>query len=280
MARRSAIVVRAAQRQSRYVVPGLERGLAILELFGREHPNLALSHIAKQLKLPRSTVFRLLYTLEAAGYLAKLRDTGKYTLTPKALSLGFNYLNQLPLPQVAQPVLKALSEEAQASTHLVVLDGFDAVHIARITPAALIVSNLQVGTRRPAHIVPSGRMLLAHMSDEELMQFHRGTRAQRSAAKLPTLKALLATADADRARGYAYGKTIREPDLMSCASAVLDYSGVAVAAVALIGPRRHMESVLGEALAANLVTKAASSLSTKLGYRKAMVTVRPAADAK
>lgn len=274
MARRPSTGGGSAQPHRRYVVPGLERGLAILELFGREHASLALSDIARQLRLPRSTVFRLLYTLEGAGYLAKARDTGEFTLTPKALSLGFSYLNQLPLPQLAQPVLKALAEDAKAATHLVVLDGHDAVHIARITPAALIVSNLQVGTRRPAHIVPSGRMLLAHMPEEELVRFHRGIRAHRSMVQPPTLKAFLATANADLARGYAYSKTIREPDLMSCASAVLDHSGAAVAAIAVIGPRTHMESVLGEAHAANLVTKAAGGLSTKLGYRKVIAVVR------
>jgi IclR family pca regulon transcriptional regulator len=195
-------------------------------------------------------------------------------LAPKALSLGFNYLNQLPLAQIAQPVLKALAEEAQAATHLVVLDGHDAVHIARVTPAALIVSNLQLGTRRPAHLVPSGRMLLAHMSEDELIQFHHGMKVQRLSAATLTLKSFLAMTDADRRRGYAYSKTVHESNLMSCASAVLDFSGAAVAAVAVIGPRGHMESVLGENLLATLVKKAANGLSAKLGYKATGRAVR------
>lgn len=266
MARRPLPKGRVARLEIRYVVPGLQRGLSILELFGREHPSLSLSEIARRLKLSRSTVFRLLYTLESAGYLAKTRDTGEYTLTPKALSLGLNYLNQLPLPQIAHSVLRALAEEAQAATHLVVLDGHEAVHIARFTPGALIVSNLQVGTRRLAHAVPSGRVLLSHKSEEDLIHFYRRIKKDGPIANLPTLEAFLATARADRDRGYAYGRTVREPDLMSCASAVLDHASAPVAAVAVIGPRTRLDSVLGEVVIAKMVVKAAKLLSSKLGY--------------
>ena len=251
-------------------MPGLQRGLSIFALFDNETPSLSLSEIARRLKLSRSTVFRLLYTLEQFGYLAKTRNTGEFSLAANVLSLGFNFLCQLPITQIAQPVLKTIAEQAQAAAHLVILDRHETVHVARVTPVAPLVSNLQIGTRRPVHAVASGRMLLAHKPEEELIGLYQLIRDNSSSIAPPSsLKTFLATATADRNRGYAYSRTAFEPGLMSCASAVLNHVGEAVAAITVVGPMEHMDAELGEKVIATLVCKAASMLSVQLGYQVA-----------
>jgi IclR family pca regulon transcriptional regulator len=270
MRRRSISKAGSVGPEARYVVPGLQRGLAILGLFGTESPSLTLSEISRRVRLSRSTTFRLLYTLEYSGYLTRTSETGAFALTPRVCSLGFNFLSQLPVTQIAQPVLASLAENAQTAAHLVVLDGHEAVHIARVAPAAPIVSNLQIGTRRPAYAVASGRMLLAHMTEEGLTRFYRSMAPRPGTA--PSLKSLIATARADRARGYAYSRTVYVPDLMSCAGAVLDHTAAAVAALTVIGPKRHLDSVLGERNVSALVCGAARQLSAKLGYQQSHAT--------
>ena len=92
----------------RYIVPGLARGLRLLQSFTRESPELGPGDLARALDLPRTTVFRLLHTLEAMGFVQKVPGARTYRLGPAVLGLGFEYLSDLELPEVARPILEAL----------------------------------------------------------------------------------------------------------------------------------------------------------------------------
>ena len=255
--------------KTNFVVPALQRGLAIFELFD-EASTLKISDVAKKLGLPHATAFRLMHTLETAGYIARVANSTAFTLTPKVLSLGVHFLGQLPITQIAQPSLRKLAKSTQAATHLIILDGHEAVHVARVTPTAPLVSNLQIGTRRPAHAVASGRTLLSCMTDDQLADYYRTIKhGQLSGSVAPSsLKSFIAIAHADRERGYVYMRTMHEPDLVSCASAVINHVGKAIAAIAVVGPRRQLNSTFGEARIAKLVQAEAASVSRKLGFRK------------
>jgi IclR family transcriptional regulator, pca regulon regulatory protein len=254
--------------ESKYIVPGLQRGLALLSLFDKENPRLRLSAMAKRLALTRSALFRVLYTLERSGFLLKQEDTEEYSLAPKVLELGFTFLTQLPITEVAQPVLNELAEKAQASAHLVILDLYEAVHIARATPGAPLVSNLPLGTRRPAHAIASGRALLSFKSEREIVLVHDLIPKRQSRLPPPSsLEEFLRMLRGDRERGYVFCQTAFEVGLMSCACAVRNHMGEAVASVTVVGPKAHMETELGEDAIASMVCESAQSLSVQLGFQ-------------
>jgi DNA-binding IclR family transcriptional regulator len=117
--------------KGRYMVPALANGLALLALFTRDRPAWSPPEIAQELMLARATVFRLLQTLEATGYV--MRDGGgrMFRLGPAVLSRGFAYLGSLDLVEVAQPILKRLRDDTGLSSHLAVRDSRDVVYVAR-----------------------------------------------------------------------------------------------------------------------------------------------------
>ena len=139
-------------------VPGLERGIAILRLFRRDRARLAPAEVAAELRLARSTVHRLLRSLEALGLLREEADG--FALGPGVLTLGFEYLASLDLAEVAAPVLAELRDEIGCSTHLVVLDRADIVFIARYPARASVSSSFGVGFTVPARRTLIGRLLL------------------------------------------------------------------------------------------------------------------------
>ena len=55
--------------ENRYIVPGLVRGMRLLEQVTHNQQEWGLSELARALHLPRSTVFRLVHTLEQLKYL-------------------------------------------------------------------------------------------------------------------------------------------------------------------------------------------------------------------
>lgn len=107
--------------QDKYIVPGLERGLLLLCEFSRKDRTLTAPELARRLKLPRSTIFRLLTTLEAMGFVT--RNGNEYRLGMAVLRLGFEYLASLELTELGQPLLNRLCDEIRYPCNLVVRDG-------------------------------------------------------------------------------------------------------------------------------------------------------------
>ena len=140
-------------------VPGLERGIAILRLYRRDRMRLAPAEVASELRIPRSTVHRLLRSLETLGMLKEEAD-GRFALGPGVLALGFEYLASLDLAEVAAPVLAALRDQVGCSTHLVVLDRANIVFVARYPARAAVSSSFGVGFTAPARRTLIGRLLL------------------------------------------------------------------------------------------------------------------------
>ena len=135
--------------EERYIVPGLDRGLRLLQLFSPERPHWTLSEQARALGLSRSSVFRLVYTLEAGGF---LRREGEKTvrLGAAVLGLGFAFLASQDVAEAARPFLEALRDATGASAHLSVLDGDRVLYLLRAPSRLALISNIAVGARLPA----------------------------------------------------------------------------------------------------------------------------------
>src|SRR5574343_62598 len=94
----------AASGNPSYIVPALERGLRLLSEFSRTERELTPPELARRLRLPRTTVFRLLTTLEALGFVQRSDDGRSFRLGMAVLRLGFEYLASLELTQLGQPL--------------------------------------------------------------------------------------------------------------------------------------------------------------------------------
>ncbi len=252
----------------RYIVPGLSRGLALLQLFPRSKPAKTLAELAAGLGLSRSATYRLVYTLEADGFIARDAETRRYRLTSKALDLGFEYLHAQPITESAQPFLRALSDRSHAAAHIAILDGWHCVYLARALPNAGLVSNLQLGARLPAHSTSSGRIMLAYQEEVRLRGIYDSLKKElRGSMAAPQQAEFSAQIASDRKRGYVFHKSIVDPGLVSLAFPIRDHSSQVVAAVTVIVPEKHSDSIGGEKALRPMVHESADGISRKLGYR-------------
>src|SRR5256885_17220691 len=94
----------------RYTVDAAAKALELLTAFSFSEPRLSLAALAARTGIPRATAFRLLSTLEGAGFLVK--ESGDYRLGIKCFVLGNVAAATLDLRQVAQPPFSALRELA------------------------------------------------------------------------------------------------------------------------------------------------------------------------
>lgn len=148
-------------------VQSFARGLAVIRAFDADHAELTLSDVARRAEIPPAAARRFLRTLEVLGY---VRSDGRaFALTPRVLELGFSYLSALSLPEVMQPHLERLSREVGESVSAAVLSGTDIVYVARVPTRRIMTVGITIGTRFPAYATSMGRVLLAQLSEAELL---------------------------------------------------------------------------------------------------------------
>lgn len=155
--------------QEKYLVPGLVRGLKILELFTPEQSEMSLSEISSALDINRSSTFRLVQTLEQCGYLNRTQHK-TYTLNVKVLQLGYTAISSMAVPRHATAVMQRLRDITKAAVHISVLDGIDIVYLNNIQAPGTFTSNIRIGTRWPAYATVIGQMLLGALSDDEIRE--------------------------------------------------------------------------------------------------------------
>lgn len=148
-------------------VQSLERGLAVIRSFSREHPVQSVAEVARRAQISRAAARRLLLTLEKLDYVGQ-DGRGRFSLRPAVLALGYSYLASLELSEIARPYMERIVAQVEHSCSLCVLDRGDIVYIGRVPSRKMISSPLTVGSRWPAHLSSPGRVLLASLPDAEL----------------------------------------------------------------------------------------------------------------
>jgi len=175
--RRPATTAPAAVRQAEpsaepvdrpeYRVEALAKGLRILALFNEQRPSWRVSDLAAAAGLPMPTVYRVVMTLTAEGYLDHLPG-GEYRPGVRTLTLGTAALRSLDLVAIARPKLQSLGERTGETVNLAVLTGDRVLYLIRLRNSDLVTANIQVGSTLPAVHTSIGKLLLAHLDDKEL----------------------------------------------------------------------------------------------------------------
>lgn len=246
-------------------VPGLERGLNILRLFKRTRAAVAPPEMARELAIPRSTVHRLVLTLEAMGFLRRV-DGGAYALGPAVLSIGFEYLGSLDIVQLSNPVLARLRDDTNWSTHLAIRNGAEIVYLSRHASRAAVASTVSVGSVLPAHATVIGRVILADLPESELAALYRGQRLERYTEQTPMTLAALATLLAeDRQRGYAVSTSFFERGVTALAAPVRNETGRVVAAINAVTVEVTRDEQVLRGGMKDRVLAAAAAISAMLG---------------
>ncbi|MBY0239983.1 MAG: IclR family transcriptional regulator [Burkholderiaceae bacterium] len=225
----------------KYTVPGLERGLRLLCEFSRHERSLSAPELAKRLDVPRSTVFRLLSTLERMGFIERNEGGRDYKLGMAVLRLGFEYLASLELTEIGRPLLERLRDEIQYSTCLVVRDQRSIVYVAKATMPEPFVTSVNVGTRLPAHATVLGRILLQDMTLPQLRELYPDEQLKVYSKHTPkTVQDLFSLVQADRERSYVYEEGFLERGICTVAAPVRDHGGNIVAALGITIPKPHI----------------------------------------
>lgn len=162
MADANSSAERASDRDSIQV---LARAAAVLRAVAGEPDGLSLSSISRRTDLARSTIQRIVRSLEDEGFLVGGSRKGRYVIGSGLLELAG--VQQLDVAAVAQPHLQQLALEVDETVDLSVLRGRVAVFVGHIAGTHRLSALSSVGTEFPLHSTANGKALLAQLDPRE-----------------------------------------------------------------------------------------------------------------
>ena len=150
---------------SRDLIAGMQKGLALMQLFDDEHPRLSVPEAARLSGMTPSASRRFLLTLVHEGFAET--DGRHYWLTPKALRIGQAYVDSAQLPRMLRHIVEQTARTTQEHVSVGVRDEDHIVHIVRSRYSHIASLSNRPGSRTPLYCAASGRVWLAYASQTE-----------------------------------------------------------------------------------------------------------------
>ncbi len=246
-------------------IPAVGHALDVLQLLARHTEPMPAAAIARDLRLPRSSTYRLLTTLAERGFVSHLRESGRFGLGAAAYELGSAYRRQAPLQRIAAPLLARLVDATTHNAHLAVMHGRDVLYVVEERAAGRPRLVTDVGVRLPAELTASGLAMLAQLPAAQLRALYPAAAqlVRREEVGPRSLADLRRTLAQTRARGYAVESGTVTVGLASVAVAVVDHTGHPVAAVAVTYPASAVDAVARDRLVEQ-VRRVAAALTARL----------------
>ncbi|HYW58125.1 MAG TPA: IclR family transcriptional regulator [Polaromonas sp.] len=217
---------------SEYRIPAVDRAIEVLGAMETRREPVTLRELSDQLEIPKSTVYRILNSLEAGAMVARM-ESGSYVLGPRLLRLAQAVTQGFDLVSLAKPVMDELARQQGATVKLSVLDSGSALVVAAAIGQATFTVSTQVGTRFPLHAGAASKTLAAWLEARELEKL--------LPAKLERFTDLTVVRRADlvrefatiRAQGFAKDEGEHNAGVHAYAAPIFDAEGKCVAAMSM-----------------------------------------------
>lgn len=249
--------------ESRGSASVLLNGLHVLEAFSIDQPVLGVTEIARRVSLHKSTVSRILATLEQAGYVEREDAGGRFRLGLGLIALAGPLLADLDVRRVAQSSLRQLTERTGETSALMVWNGHEAVVVEQVPSPKQVKHTATIGTRYDTYESSSVKVFLADLPLAEVDRlFER--RLLAGTYDEHALGSYVAELEQVREHGYALNDGRTSVEEVGVAAPIRDHRGKVVAAALLSAPRFRVPPALLEVLARD-VAECAREVSARLG---------------
>lgn len=239
-------------------IGGLSRGLQLLALFDRTQPEWSLNGLVERTGLHKSTVYRLVRTLESQRFLALDRDTGNYHLGPAMYRVAYLASAHSQLAHLARPHLQALAEATGETATIAVEEDDSAIVVDRILTSNPFKPVFHVGEIHGLFGNSHGKIFMAFKEPADRARFFERPIAALTANTL--VDPVLYQRELDRivAEGVAYELEEESPGFCGVSAPVWGPGGQLIASLSVVAPRerfgyaeqrRHGEAVKSQAAA-------------------------------
>ncbi|MFS0574126.1 IclR family transcriptional regulator [Sporosarcina sp. 179-K 3D1 HS] len=243
------------------------RSMDILNLF-IDHAELTFQEIIDISGIPKTSVYRMLQSLEEMGLLEKGADA-KYRLGLLFLKFGHLVLARLDIRKVAYPIMEALHKEVKEAINLIVREGDEAVYVEKIDMYQKVRLYTAIGRRSPLYAGACSRVILSHLPEEEIEAYLESVELKPFALGTITDKeTLVESIRQAKIDGYTLSHSELENHTSAVAAPIFNHKGEVVAGISIAGIEANYQSEQIDYLRER-AKEAARQISWRLGYASA-----------
>jgi len=249
-------------------LPVIEKATRVLEVFiDSGSASLPFSDIKRGAGMSPATTHRVLGDLVGYGFLIQKGQRNEYRVGPLLVSLGVLALHHSTLTSVAPSYMERLRDECGETVIVAELHGDAVVPVLRADGLHEMRMNQQVGARYPAYAGGTGKVLLAHLVEDDLDEYLSSVElvplTERTVTGVPALRQELTKI---RRVGVAITRGERVPEAIAISAPIFDLTGAAVAALTISGvaSRFDEQDLIRHA---QVVKARAAEISRALGFR-------------
>ncbi len=252
-----------------YIVRSVEKALQILRSFSFKSPTLSMTELSKITGLNKTTVLRILRTLEKHNFVETVSEDGKFTVGVEVYKLGSVFFQNLDLEKQARPPLTKLANELKKTIHLCILDEAKALYLNKIESdeQTVRIMTSKRGAHASLYCTGVGKTLLAFQPDAKREAILNNLELDRFTKNTITdMDVLKKELDKIQKQGYALDLEERENDVVCIAAPVRNMNGNVIASVSISGlahqvPRKILKGTYKEKL-----LQAARTISRAMGH--------------
>lgn len=247
-----------------YLIPNLVNAGRVLKLLA-DSPGQTALEISRALRVPRTTVLRIVTSLAREGLLEADKTT--YSLGPALIYLGIRAMDGIDLPGLAKPLLKRLARETGETAHLAMLADDKSILLEVCQSPLPIRAGAPAGTCADLHCSATGKIFLAwNLSDQLEAFFGRTKPSARTVRTIITPDKMAKELALIRKRGYAVDEEEFFDGIRCLAVPVLNSHGRVRLALGITGVTTRLTRGRIPECAEKLAA-AAAELSAAIGYR-------------
>lgn len=247
-------------------IRAVEHCLKLIDALSANEQARGVTELSGELRLAKSTVYRLLQTLAGRDYVVQDPATGRYRLGLKLLELGALVSDHLTIRTVAQPHLQRLMEATKETVHLGLLEGRQVVYADKIESPQTIRMYSRVGRQSPLHCTALGKALLAYQPEQMLRDLLRAGLRRYTSRTIAAPGRLRTELKRVREEGCALDNEEFEEGLRCVAAPIRDHAEAVIASLGIAGPAARLEPGRLPVLIKH-VKEAADAVSAALGHR-------------
>jgi len=218
-------------------VQSVNRALDILECFAQIKTEWNLVELSEKIGLTPSTTHRLLNTLIQRRLIEHSGSTGKYKIGTRLFLLSGAIMNNSNLKNLAHPLLAELAKQTAETVHLSILSGNEVFYLDKLEGPRSISIRSRIGQTLPAHVSGVGKVLLAHLPQDQQNELLDKVELKQFTVKSITDKELLREHFKQiKRQGYALDDEEFEEGLICFAAPVFNQDQRVIAAISVSGP--------------------------------------------
>jgi DNA-binding IclR family transcriptional regulator len=249
---------------SESTIQSVDRALTVLRMLAK-HGEMGVTDIARQLKVHKSTAFRLVTTLELHDLVEQHSERGKYRLGVGVLQLAGATTAKLDLVQRSRPVSQRLAEVVGETVNITVLSGHEALYVDQVAGSAALQLHNWAGQRIPLHATSNGKVLLASVSGARFDELTGGVLKRFTDRTIISGARLREQIEAVRRDGFALAVDELEVGLTAIAAPISGADGVVVGSISASGPGFRITSERVPDVAKHVMASA-QEISRRLGW--------------